>query len=248
MDSKSTNGRKISRHREKWANAFIIYLIRYRITGNRVKVFEKLKQWQHYQEGPVLRVWIDLLLSANYKDSWCRGKKVKAGEVVTSVAQIMDSTGIKSNNTVLDALRKLESSGDIKRVQFDNASKITINHWDIYQGYAPTAQPTAHIQEYIEGKEIIFTNYQDNSLSASPTENIPWNEIVNFFNETTKGIFGKIRLPFSETRKSLVRARINGYGIETFYDVIRKAAASKFLSGDNNRNWMAIAKIFIVLL
>jgi hypothetical protein len=87
--------------------------------------------------------------------------------------------------------------------------------------------------------DLLSTNYQDNSMSASPTNNIPWNEIVDFFNKTTNGYLGKIRLPFSDKRKASVRARINDYGLETFYDVIRKAAASRFLTGDNKQNWAA---------
>lgn len=84
-------------------------------------------------------------------------------------------------------------------------------------------------------------------LSAEPTndstslssENIPWNEIVDFFNTTTKCGLGKIRLPFSAKRKASVKARIAEYGLETFYEVIRKVATSRFLTGDNKQNWMA---------
>ena len=88
------------------------------------------------------------------------------------------------------------------------------------------------------GQDCLFDKSEIYS-SASPTNNIPWNEIVDFFNKTTNGYLGKIRLPFSDKRKASVRARINDYGLETFYDVIRKAAASRFLTGDNKQNWAA---------
>jgi hypothetical protein len=101
------------------------------------------------------------------------------------------------------------------------------------------------INEYYNDTNNNPYNKPDNSkeleipMSASPTNNIPWNEIVDFFNKTTNGYLGKIRLPFSDKRKASVRARINDYGLETFYDVIRKAAASRFLTGDNKQNWAA---------
>lgn len=78
-------------------------------------------------------VFIDILLSANSKEGWSKGKEIKRGELVTSVAQIMLSTGIKSNHTVIEALRKLEESGEIKRERFGNATKITIIQFDKYQ-------------------------------------------------------------------------------------------------------------------
>ena len=75
-----------------------------------VKLYRQIKDWQHYQEPTVLLVFIDILTSANTKDGWYKGKTVCKGELVTSVASIMASTGIKSNNTVIDALKKLEKS------------------------------------------------------------------------------------------------------------------------------------------
>ena len=130
-----------------------------------VKIYRKIKEWQHYQEPRVLQVFLELVLSANSNPSWSHGKRVGRGEVIISVSDIMKSTGIKSNNTVIDALNKLEESGDIKREPFGNGTKITINQFSKYQGCAnseqPTAQPTAqhaaqhaaHKQEYIEEKE-----------------------------------------------------------------------------------------------
>ena len=122
-----------------------------------IKSHRQLLNWQHFQEPIVLQVWIAILHSANSKDSWLRGRRIRRGEWVTSTAQIMAICGIGSNNTVIDALNTLEASGEIKRERFGNATKITVCHYSQFQGYAdtaqPTAQPTAHKQEYKEGEE-----------------------------------------------------------------------------------------------
>ena len=122
-----------------------------------IKSYRQLLGWQHFQEPIVLQVWIAILHSANSKDSWLRGRRIRRGEWVTSTAQIMAICGIGSNNTVIEALNTLEESGEIKRERFGNATKITVCHFSKFQGYAenaqPTAQPTAHKQEYIERKE-----------------------------------------------------------------------------------------------
>ncbi len=134
-----------------------------------IKLHRQLKEWQHYQEPFVLLVWLDLLLSANMKAGWVRGNRINRGQLITTVVRIMESTGIGSDNTVRDALRKLEESGEIKREQIGIGTKITINHFNKFQTSAqdaqPSAQPTAEVgaypsaevgadkQEYIEREE-----------------------------------------------------------------------------------------------
>lgn len=117
-----------------------------------IKLHRQLKEWQHYQEPFVLLVWLDLLLSANMKAGWVRGNRINRGQLITSVARIMESTGIGSDNTVRDALRKLEESGEIKREQIGVGTKITINHFNKFQTSAqdaqPSAQPTAEVGAY----------------------------------------------------------------------------------------------------
>jgi hypothetical protein len=130
---------------------------------------------------------------------------------------------------------------------FADEGKWIVQNWqmDLPVGENGFASEGKCINEYYDDTNNNPYNKPDNSkeleipMSASPTNNIPWNEIVDFFNKTTNGYLGKIRLPFSDKRKASVRARINDYGLETFYDVIRKAAASRFLTGDNKQNWAA---------
>ena len=119
-----------------------------------IKLYEKIKEWQHYQEPTVLLVFIDILLSANSKDGWSKGKKIKRGELVTSVAHIMLSTGIKSNHTVIEALRKLEASGEIKRERFGNGTKITIIQFDKYQNRAEEKKQESYEEDQDEPEEI----------------------------------------------------------------------------------------------
>ena len=63
--------------------------------------------------------------------------------------------------------------------------------------------------------------------------------IVDFFNRETQGVFGNIRYPLSEQRRRMVAARIKERGAETFADMVRRAARSDFLRGQNARGWTA---------
>ena len=125
-----------------------------------VKMFRQLKHWQHYQKPSVVLVWIDILLSVNTQDTWWHGRKIRRGELFTSVETIHQSTGLDPK-TIRKVLDTLEESGEIKREATTAGTKITINHFNKFQGWGispqPTPQPTPqrlpYQQEYIEREE-----------------------------------------------------------------------------------------------
>ena len=125
-----------------------------------IKIHRQLKDWQHYQEPTVLLVWIDLLLSANSKPAWVRGEAIAAGQVVTSVTTIMESTGIKSKHTVIEALRKLEQSGEITREKFGNGTKITIANFEKFQTSGAVGGAKNAPRKGKEGKEAVQQGVQ----------------------------------------------------------------------------------------
>lgn len=70
-------------------------------------------------------------------------------------------------------------------------------------------------------------------------ESINYDALVAYFNNTTKGVFGTVQTPLSESRKNSVRARIREHGKEAFAKVLAKAMASDFLKGQNTRGFRA---------
>lgn len=53
------------------------------------------------------------------------------------------------------------------------------------------------------------------SDAVHPTqERIDYKAVINFFNDETQGVFGKVIYPISKNRKESIRARINDYGKE----------------------------------
>ena len=87
---------------------------------------------------------------------------------------------------------------------------------------------------------------------APPTtqEAVDYERLVVFFNETTKGCFGMLRYPLGDARKKLIRARVAQFGKKALEEVIKKAAASDFLKGQNQRgftatfDWLILPKNF----
>ena len=105
----------------------------------------------------------------------------------------------------------------------------------------------AKVEKTIASKEkkskVNNTVDSDESLvcgtSQPHAEHIDYSELVKFFNEETKGVFGMVRTPLSDSRKGMINARIKSYGKKTFADMIHRAYQSDFLKGQNKKDWRA---------
>ena len=93
--------------------------------------------------------------------------------------------------------------------------------------------------------DYITIEEDKSSLSMSDTPLTPTNsqisykELLDYINNS----FAHTAIPqvrsLSDSRKRAIKARITQSGLSAFYEVIDKAAKSKFLNGGNGRNWVA---------
>ena len=133
-----------------------------------IKLYEKIKEWQHYQEPTVMLVFIDILLSANSKEGWKKGVKVEKGELITSVDAIHNSTGLDAK-TIRKALKKLVESKEIVWEATTTGSKITIIQFDKYQKKGDekaSRQETTEVQEEVPATQE--TSREDSNTPSPP--------------------------------------------------------------------------------
>lgn len=100
------------------------------MTEGFVYLHRSLLDWQHFQQPSVLQVFITLLLLANWKDGWFRGKRVRRGEMYTTTERLQTTCNL-SYITVGKCLEKLEESGEIEMKRVCNVGtwiKITNYH------------------------------------------------------------------------------------------------------------------------
>ena len=79
-----------------------------------------------------MRVFIDLLLSANYEPSWYRGEKIDRGCIVMSITTLQEHTGL-SRAIVVKALKILEKTGEISRQKSKVGIVTKINKFSEFQ-------------------------------------------------------------------------------------------------------------------
>lgn len=96
-----------------------------------------------------------------------------------------------------------------------------------------------YVNDNIDNNTEYSNEYPVCETSQPHPERINYEELINFFNEETKGVFGTIRSPLSNKRKGMINARIKVHGKETFANMIRKAYQSDFLKGQNKSAWRA---------
>ncbi len=127
--------------------------------------------------------------------------------------------------------------------QPNNSQNQGIAHNDRQPNDQPNSQPNDQLNDqpnrhkHISSISNIIDNIDEDKSSlsdfasdnASEKVQINYDGLVDYWNTTTNGIFGKLVKPMGDARKKMVRARIATYGKETFIKAIKMAVESNFL-------------------
>ena len=78
---------------------------------------------------------------------------------------------------------------------------------------------------------------EEDKIRIEEREDTPYQAVASLFNQVCVS-FPQVR-SLSDARRKAIRARLNSFTLEDIETVFRKAEASDFLKGRNNRNWQA---------
>ncbi len=220
-----------------------------------IKIFPyRLLEWEWYDDLYMFRLFMHLLLKANYRDKEWHGTIIKRGQLVTSLGHLSTETGLSYRN-VRTCLDKLEKTGEIVRQATNKFTIITVCKYGKYQQAPADERQTTDKQttnkrqtndkqltttidnKSIRDKDISSTDVED---AATSRVEIDFVAVKDFFNRTMENAsIPKIRTKIDGRRKEMLTARVREYGIDMVYEVITKAAASSFLNGGGNRGFVA---------
>lgn len=138
-----------------------------KMTEGWIKIHRKIKDWQHFQEPITVLVWLYLLTTAQTKDTWYRGERLRRGELFTSLDAIREATGINPKS-VRKSLASLAATGEIEITATRKGHKIRVNQYFKYQCSVSDTQRSTQrdtqrdtqqgtqpiIEEYKESKNI----------------------------------------------------------------------------------------------
>ena len=97
-----------------------------------IKLYRQIMMWEWYDDANTFRLFIHLLLKANYEDAQWRGLAIKRGQLFTSIGHLSHELKI-SDKAVRIALDKLIKTKEVASKGASKGTMITICKYDSYQ-------------------------------------------------------------------------------------------------------------------
>lgn len=97
-----------------------------------VKLHRSLLDWEWYNDKNVVRIFIHLLLKANYEDRQFRGQIIPRGTFLTTWPQLVEETGLTVQQA-RTAINKLKSTGEITVKLTGCQQAITVVKYNDFQ-------------------------------------------------------------------------------------------------------------------
>ena len=177
-----------------------------------IKIHYKFLSWEWFQDDGMVRLFINLLLRANFQPKKWKGILLERGQLVTGRRQLSIETGL-SERTIRTCLQRLEDTGEITIKTTNKFSIITICNYDTYQyednkndqqttNKRPTNdQQTTTAKEY--NKERIYKKETSTVVDAKKSFSLSLAENLEKRNKS----FYESLVPYVDTYgKELIRA------------------------------------------
>jgi len=153
-----------------------------------IKLHRKFTEWEWYTDLNTSRVFMHLLLVANYKDSNHRGVLIKRGQKLTSYASLGKQCGLTPKQ-IRRSINNLVFTGELGSVRAGNGLLLTIIKYDSYQSDDNNGADLGHNLGQTEGRPRA-TNKEVkkeriiNTLSETKVSNpCPAQEIVGLYHK-----------------------------------------------------------------
>lgn len=101
--------------------------------GNYVKISRKLLEWEWYSDMKTCRLFLHMILKANWKDGNFKGKAVPRGSFVATLQTLAAETGLTISE-VRTALGHMKKTEEISYEHFGKFSVYKVVNYDAYQG------------------------------------------------------------------------------------------------------------------
>lgn len=117
-----------------------------------IKLFHKILTWGWYGDTNTFRVFMHILLNANYKPTEYKGQQLRAGDCIFGRKAWAEALGM-SEQQIRTAITHLKSTNEITTKSTNKFTVIHVEKWEFWQieeGYStnksPTTQPTSNQQ------------------------------------------------------------------------------------------------------
>ena len=115
--------------------------------GNYVKISRSILDWEWWMDMNTTRVFIYMIIRANWKEGKFKGIDIPRGSFVASIASISDGTGL-THDEVRTAIKHLIKSGNVTKQSTNKYTVFSVVGYDSYQdtSQANTKQSPSYSQ------------------------------------------------------------------------------------------------------
>ena len=100
--------------------------------GNYVKISRSILDWEWWMDMNTTRVFIYMIIRANWKEGKFKGMDIPRGSFVASIASISDGTGL-THDEVRTAIKHLIKSGNVTKQSTNKYTVFSVVGYDSYQ-------------------------------------------------------------------------------------------------------------------
>lgn len=100
--------------------------------SGHVILYRKILGWEWYLDDNTCRLFIHMLLKANWKDGKFRGTTVPRGSFVSSISKLAEETGL-TNDEVRTAILHLVATNEITKQSTNKYTVFTVVNYALYQ-------------------------------------------------------------------------------------------------------------------
>lgn len=149
--------------------------------------------WEWWSDMNTFRLWITILLLANFEDKKWHGIEVRRGQLLTSIGSLSKKSGL-SVRSVRTALKHLKSTGEVTCTPTNRYTLITVEKYDIYQlggngGDTKTDTLTDNeVTKYRQSSDKVVTTTKE-------LKNLRIKESSSYMNDKRDGEEGKTAIP-----------------------------------------------------
>ena len=97
-----------------------------------VKFHRGIVDWEWYKDQNTFRLFMHLVITANWEDKKWKGETVQRGSLITSQKHLSDDTGLSVKQVRL-SLNKLKGTGEVAVRATSKFSHVTLCNYDTYQ-------------------------------------------------------------------------------------------------------------------
>lgn len=99
---------------------------------NYIKLSRELMEWEWYGNINTCRLFIHMLLKANWKDCRFEGKTIGRGSFISSVGKLSEETAL-TEREVRTAITHLKLTGELTSKSTNKYTVFTVVNYDLYQ-------------------------------------------------------------------------------------------------------------------